>query len=63
MSNAKIASKSKEIKFFNVNGKKVVPVKFVSQDRSFMAAIYKDSLKIVKGENGEILTWSQIVSM
>lgn len=63
MSKAKIASKSKKGVGIFFKGQEVVPVKFISETKSFMAAEYKGSAELVFSENNQILRWSEVKSM
>jgi hypothetical protein len=63
---AKTASKNnpksrEQAKEFLFGGKKVKPVQIITESTNFFGAEYEDG-SIVKGSNGEILTWRFISS-
>lgn len=64
MSKAKTASKNNptaraQAREFFHNGKKIRPVKLISQSSSFFAAEYEDSGDLVLSQNGTALPWSK----
>lgn len=63
MSKAKIASKAKKGIIILFKGQEVIPVKFVSEVKSFMAAEYKTSGDLVIDDNSEILKWAEVRSL
>ena len=62
MSKAKIASKAKKGIIILFKSQEVIPVKFVSETKSFMAAEYKISGDLVMNENKEVLRWAEVRS-
>lgn len=63
MSKAKTASKNNptsraQAREFSYNGKKIGPVKLITESSKFMAAEYEGTGELVKDENGKILPWS-----
>ena len=63
MGKAKIASKNNpegrgQAKEYLHNGKKIKPVKLISNRRSFFAAEYDDSGDLVLDQNGAALPWN-----
>lgn len=65
MSKAKTASKNNPItreqaREYFFNGKKIRPVKLISEKRSYFAAEYEDSGELVVDQSGVALPWSNI---
>jgi antitoxin component YwqK of YwqJK toxin-antitoxin module len=63
MGKAKIASKNNpegrgQAKEYFHNGKKIKPVKLITERRSFFAAEYDESGDVVLGADGHALPWS-----
>lgn len=63
MSKAKIASKNNpegrgQAKEYMHDGKKIKPVKLITDKQSFFAAEYEDSGEVVIDQNGKILPWA-----
>lgn len=64
MGKAKTASKNNptaraKAREYLFNGKKIKPVKFISSNSTFLAAEFEDSGDLVKGNDGQILSWSK----
>lgn len=62
MSKAKIASKNNpegrgQAREYLHNGKKIKPVKLITETKSFFAAEYEDSLELVLSKDGNPLPW------
>jgi len=55
--NPLMREKQKEVFY---NGKKIVPIKLVSDVRSFMAAKYDDNGEIVTDAAGNFLDWGKV---
>jgi hypothetical protein len=68
MSKAKIASKNnpagrKQAREYLYNGKKIKPVKLISNRQSFFAAEYEESRDLVMDTSGKILPWNNAKSL
>ena len=68
MGKAKIASKNNpegrsRAKEYSHNGKKIKPVKLITQTQSFFAAEYEDSGEVVVDQKGNPLPWSSVKNL
>ena len=45
------------------NNEKVVPVKFVGVENTYMAAFYTKSNKLVRDESNTVMRWSQVATL